>query len=106
LRNGNMPTKYKLQAIDALKGKETFQREAMTKALYRYSVPLYALSDIPDEMCYIRKRGGEKGLSLTQAPHIVISPSWGSYVTFSEADFFIPPRVMGIAGPEEDANML
>jgi len=106
LRNGKMPTKYKLQAIDDLKGKKRFQREVMTKALYRYSVPLYALGDIPDEMCYIRKRGGEKGLSLTQAPHIVISPSWGSYATFSDADFLIPPRVIGIAGPEKDANIL
>ena len=78
----------------------------MTDALFRFSVPSYVLSDIPDEMCSIRKRGGEKGLLLTQAPHIVLSPVWGSYVTFSDADFLIPPRVMGIAGPEEDANML
>lgn len=106
LRNGKMPTKYKLQAIDDLKGKKRFQRETMAKTPYRYSVPLYALSDISDEMCYIRKRGGEKGLSLTRAPHIVISPSWGSYATFSDADFLIPPRVIGIAGPEEDANIL
>ena len=106
LRNGEMPTKYKLQVIDDLKGKKRFQRETMAKTPYRYSVPLYALSDIPDEMCYIRKRGGEKGLSLTQAPHIVISPSWGSYATFSDADFLIPPRVIGIAGPEKDADNL
>jgi hypothetical protein len=57
-------------------------------------------------MCYIRKRGGGLGLQLTQAPHIVLSPGWGSYVTFSDVDFLIPPRVMGIAGPKEDANIL
>jgi hypothetical protein len=78
----------------------------MRKSLSRFSVPQYVLSDIPDEMCYIRKRGGGLGLQLTQAPHIVLSPGWGSYVTFSDVDFLIPPRVMGIAGPKEDANIL
>jgi hypothetical protein len=77
----------------------------MTDTLFRFSVPSYVLSDIPDEMCSIRK-GRDRGLSLTRAPHIVVSPSWGSFVTFSDADFLIPPRVIGIAAPEEDANIL
>ena len=55
------------------------------------------LREIPDEMCYIRKRGGEAGLLLTRAPHIILSPGWGSFMTFSDDDFVIPPRVMGIA---------
>jgi Eco57I restriction-modification methylase len=95
-----------LNDIDDLKGKKRFQREKMTDALFRFSVPSDVLSDIPDEMCAIRKRGGERGLTLTQAPHIVISPSWGSYVTFSDVDFVFPPRVIGIAGPQEDADRL
>ena len=95
-----------LKNIDELRGKKRFQREAMTDALFRFSVPQFVLSNVPDEMCAIRKRGGEKGLSLMQAPHIVISPSWGSYVTFSDVDFLIPPRVIGIAGSEKDANTL
>jgi N-6 DNA Methylase len=105
LRNKQESTED-LQNIDELKGEKEFQRETMTDALFRFSVPPYVLSDIPDEMCAIRKRGGKRGLSLTQAPHIVVSPSWGSFVTFSGADFLIPPRVIGIAGPEEDANIL
>ncbi len=95
-----------LQDIDELKGEKEFHRETMTDALFRFSVPSYVLRDIPDEKCTIRKRGGDRGLSLTQAPHIVVSPSWGSFVTFSDADFLIPPRVFGIAGPEKDANIL
>src|SRR6266496_1714019 len=98
--------KYELQAVNQLKGKTIFRREAMRKSLRRFSVPRYVLSDIPDEMCYIRVQGGDVGLQLTQAPHIVLSPGWGSYVTFSDVDFLIPPRVMGIAGPQEDADML
>jgi len=106
LRDKRLPTKYKLRAADELKGKKIFRREAMRKSLFRFSVPLYALSNIPDEMCNIREQGGEVGLLLTQAPHIILSPGWGSFVTFSDVDFLVPPRVMGIAGPEEDANIL
>src|SRR6266496_1737397 len=106
LRDKSLSTKYELQAVNQLKGKTIFRREAMRKSLRRFSVPRYVLSDIPDEMCYIRVQGGDVGLQLTQAPHIVLSPGWGSYVTFSDVDFLLPPRVMGIAGPQEDADML
>ena len=95
-----------LQAIDELKGKRLFQREAMKKSLFRFSVPQDVLRELPNAMCFIRKRGGEAGLLLTQAPHIILSPSWGSFVTFSNDDFVIPPRAMGIAGPKEDAPLL
>jgi hypothetical protein len=106
LRDQRHSPKDELRAIDKLKGKKLFQREAMRKSLFRFSVPQYVLREIPDEMCAIRKRGGEAGLHLTQAPHLVLSPSWGSFVTFSNDDFVIPPRVMGIAGPKEDVPLL
>jgi len=95
----------RIEEIDDLKGKKRFQREKMTDSLFRFSVPNDVLGDIPDEMCAIRK-GRFRGLSHRKAPHIVISPSWGSYVTFSDVDFLIPPRVIGIAGPQEDADRL
>jgi type I restriction-modification system DNA methylase subunit len=77
LRNKQESTED-LQDIDDLKGKTVFQREKMTDALFRFSVPSDVLSDIPDEMCAIRK-GRVRGLSHRQAPHIVISPGWGSF---------------------------
>lgn len=105
LRDKRKFAAHTLDDIDDLKGEKRFQREKMTDALFRFSVPSDVLSDIPDEMCAIRK-GRVRGLSHRQAPHIVISPSWGSYVTFSDVDFIIPPRVIGIAGPQEDADKL
>ena len=104
LRNKQESTED-LQDADELKGEKKFQRERMTDALFRFSVPSHVLSDIPEEMCAIRK-GRDRGLSLTRAPHIVVSPSWGSFVTFSDADFLIPPRVIGIAALKDDANIL
>jgi hypothetical protein len=106
LRDQRYTPREELQAVDELKGKKMFQREAMRKSLFRFSVPQDVLRAIPDEMCHIRKRGGEAGLSLTQAPHMALSPGWGSFMTFSNDDFVIPPRVMGIAGPKEDASFL
>ncbi|MGH2638216.1 MAG: hypothetical protein ACRDF4_02870, partial [Rhabdochlamydiaceae bacterium] len=105
LRNKKESTEI-LREIGELKGQNIFQREGMRKSWFRFSVPSYALDTIPDERCYIRVQGGDIGLQLTQAPHIVLSPGWGSYVTFSNVDFLIPPRVIGIAGPEEDTNIL
>jgi len=105
LRDKTKFASHTLNYVDALKGKKRFQREKMTDALFRFSVPSDVLSDIPDKMCAIRK-GRFRGLSHREAPHIVISPGWGSYVAFSDVDFLIPPRVIGIAGPREDADRL
>jgi len=104
LRNKQESTED-LQDADELRGEKKFQTETMTDALFRFSVPSYVLSDIPDEMCAIRK-GRDRGLSLTRTPHIVVSPSWGSFVTFSDTDFLIPPRVIGIAALKDDAHIL
>jgi len=106
LRSRNFYPEDELQTVPDLKGRKRFQREIMGQSLFRFSVPQYVLGEIPDDMCYIRKRGGEAGLLLTQAPHIILSDVWDSYVTFSDVDFLIPPRQMGIAGPKEDANIL
>lgn len=96
---------HTLEEVDELKGEKLFHREMMTNTLFRFSVPSDVLSNVPAEMSAIRK-GRFRGLSHRHAPHIVISPSWGNYVTFSELDFLIPPRVIGIAGPDKDTNML
>jgi hypothetical protein len=102
LRDNSLQTK----PVPDLKGKKRFQSETMRSSLFRFSIPQNVLRNIPDEICYVRKRGGEAGLLLTTAPHIILSPFWGSYVTFSDVDFLIPPRQMGIAGLQEDANIL
>lgn len=106
LRDKNSYPINKLQHIPDLKGKKRFQREKMSNSLFRFFVPPFVLDEISDNMCNIRVQGGDVGLQLTPAPHIVISPVWGSFVTFSNIDFLIPPRVMGIAGSVNDTNML
>lgn len=106
LRNTNEDSNDELKYIAHLKGKKRFQSDLMRKSPLRFSILTDVLSDIPDEMCYIRKRGGEAGLKLTSAPHIVLSPAWMSFVIFSDEDFVIPPRTMGIAASEKDTRYL
>jgi len=103
---GTKPNYELVEYIAELRGKKRFRTDLMNKSLLRFSVSQNVLEDIPDEMCYVRKRGGKAGLSVTQAPHIILSPGWMSYIVYSDEDFVIPPRQIGIAAPEEDAEYL
>jgi len=88
----------KLKRLDTLIGKKQFDTGSMRKSLFRYSIPSDALIPIPEERCYIR-RGEETGLKLTAAPHIILSSSWMSFIIYSDQDFVIPPRQIGISAP-------
>jgi len=72
----------------------------------RFSMSQDALED--NERHFLRLRGGKAGLSINFAPHIVISPGWQNFAIYSEDDFIIPPRQMGIATPDtpENKNLL
>jgi hypothetical protein len=106
LRNINAKTNDKLKYIAEFRGKKRFLSDVMRQSLLRFSITPDVLADIPDEMCYIRKRGGEAGLKLTSAPHIVLSPVWMSYITYSNENFVIPPRTMGISASEKHTRQL
>lgn len=106
LRNGGQDSNEELEYVPDLKDEKRFQSDQMRKSVYRFSIPENVLENIPDEMCYICKRGGKAGLELTDAPHIILSPVWMSYVIFSRVDFIIPPRTIGIASSKKDDGYL
>lgn len=106
LRDGRKPSRSTLTYIPELKGKRQLQADLMRQSFIRFSIPVHVLKEIPDEMCYIRDRGGKEGLKVIQAPHIILSPSWMSYIVYSDEDFVIPPKHMGLASSAEDASML
>lgn len=86
-----------------LYGKLVLDTRSMTASPLRFSIPKYALRELPKGKCYIRRK---TGLRVIQAPHIILSPSWMNYVTYSDRDFVIPPRQIGIAGASSDATHL
>ncbi len=73
----------------------------------------FQLPDDPDDVykimgkddVYLRTRGGKAGLELFKAPHIIISAS-RSFSVYSEVDFMIPPRQIGIAGDNIPKKLL
>lgn len=99
LRNLKQPTKYELEPVPELSGKKRFDSDIMRRSLSHFSIPQDVIKDIPKEELYIRKRGGRAGLALTKAPHIILSPVWMSYITYSDSDFVIPSRTMGLSVP-------
>lgn len=73
-----------------------------TKPRFRFSMPPNALED--NDKHFLRLRGGKAGLPINFAPHIIISPGWQNFVIYSEEDFIISPRQMGIAAPDSPEN--
>ena len=95
-----------LEHVPELEGQKELSADRMRESAHRFSVPGDVLEEITADRSWIRKRGGKKGLTLTPAPHLVLSPTGMRYVAFSEQDFVIPPRTMGIAASHEDADHL
>ncbi|MGD9159155.1 MAG: N-6 DNA methylase [Desulfobacteraceae bacterium] len=103
LKNSNI---NEIEYIDELKGKQKFVTDKMDASKFRFSAQECALEEITDDFCYIRKRGGKKGLKIIYSPHIIISPTWGKYITYSDTDFFIPPRQFGISSNKNYSDHL
>lgn len=101
LRKKGKKNTTKVNYISWLEGKKRFNTRAVKSSLLRFSVEPKVLETIPKEFSYIRKQGGQKGLKTTWAPHIIISPVWNHYIIYSEKDFVIPPRQIGIAASKE-----
>lgn len=102
----NERSKEKLKHIPQLEGKNYFGTKEMLNSFFRFSIPKSVFRKIPKEECYLRRQGGEKGLKVTYAPHIILSPSWQQYITYSEHDFVVPPRQIGISTAVTDSNIL
>lgn len=96
-------TSEKVEYCPDLNGQLVLHTPSMTASPLRFSIPKYALSDLVEEKKYIRRK---TGLRVIQAPHIILSPSWMNYLVYSDQDFIIPPRQIGIAGASSDSAHL
>jgi methylase of polypeptide subunit release factors len=64
----------------------------------RYSIPTGALTK--NQKAYLRVHGGEGGLYINHSPHVILSAGWDFFI-YSDLEFIIPPRLMGIAGQKK-----
>ncbi|MDM8528675.1 N-6 DNA methylase [Anaerolineales bacterium HSG24] len=95
-----------LKHVPELQDKMIFQSKFIRPSLARFSISQGILKTISIEWCYIRKRGGESGLKVMPRPHLILSPIWMSYVIYSNDDFLMAPKHIGIAGPLKDTAYL
>ncbi len=105
LRNNKAEGKDKLKLIPELVGKKRLNTEILNESGYLFSIPIEALEDIPREESNIRIRGGEKGLLVSDPPHIIINDAW-KYCIYSDTYFVINPRQIGLSAPKLDADYL
>jgi hypothetical protein len=105
LRNGMVERDGNLEHRPELVGKKRLDTTTLNNSGYLFSIPDYALEDIPEEECYIRKQGGDKGLPVSEPPHIIMNAGW-RYSLYSDTYFVIKPRQIGLSSPPTDANHL
>jgi hypothetical protein len=70
-----------------------------------FAFPKAAISSIPASDANVRKRGGLKGLQISQPPHIIVDAS-RRFAIYSDQFIAVPPRQIGIAGPPYAKNVL
>jgi len=105
LRNGITEHTEELEHFPYLEGKKRLDTDALNESGFLFSIPDYTLEVIPAEECFIRKQGGNKGLLVSDPPHLIINASW-NYVMYSDEYFLVKPRQIGLSAPEEDADYL
>ncbi|HMH09606.1 MAG TPA: N-6 DNA methylase [Candidatus Nitrosopolaris rasttigaisensis] len=104
LRKSSGKHQEEVEALPAIHGKKRLNTIVMNKSEHLFSIPFYALEDIPEDEYFIR-RGRIKGLLVSEPPHLVMNASW-KYVIYSDEHFIIKPRQIGLSAPQRDAEYL
>lgn len=106
LRKSSVEKGKKLKHRPDLRGKKLFNTRVIyqTKPPFRFSVSDEIFGKIENTL-YVRR--GEQCLDITStAPHLIISAAWGNFIIYSDEDFVIPPRQMGISCPKDEKPYL
>jgi len=94
--------------LPALVGKDKIDQDKLKATLHRQKIalqfPAEASRKIGKDEAYLRKRGGQAGLTVSEPPHIIISAS-RSYILYSGDYVFVSPRQIGISGASQ-SNLL
>jgi hypothetical protein len=70
-----------------------------------FAFPPDALKPISRDRAYLRTRGGKTPIQICKPPHVIVQAS-RNYAVFSERFIVVPPRQVGIAGPNAQADFL
>jgi type I restriction-modification system DNA methylase subunit len=101
LRQDSTQTTEKLEHLPELQHMKVLNGRHLINRRYRFAIPPEALE--ANKKHFVRLQGGKSALRINLAPHIILSTGW-DFILYSNEDFVIPPRQMGIVGTEEDAG--
>ncbi len=94
-----------LEPMPELVGKIRINFSKLKRCGRIFAFPKATISLIPDSDANVRKRGGLKGLQVSQPPHIIVDAS-RRFAIYSDQFIAVPPRQIGIAGPPYAKNVL
>lgn len=91
--------------VPELVGKRQVLMQVLKSCGRLFGIPEDALRVIPPGECFARKRGGLKPLDVCRSPQIIVDAA-RRFAVFSNESLVVPPRQLGIAGKEEQADLL
>lgn len=89
--------------VPSLAGESKLSKNKLNKFPYRFSVSPAVLEKLEDEECNVRENR-LKGLLTSWKPHIMITARAMDTILYSEEDFVIPARNIGISASENPAT--
>lgn len=95
--------KYEVETAPELKGRKFFDAAKMISSGRRFSIPVQALQDIPEHLCFVRKRSGQSSLREAKAAHLIFN---AAYSVFTDHEFIIRSPDKRLSVPSEDADEL
>jgi hypothetical protein len=90
-------------AVGHLLDKKVVNVKALEGIRHFFAFPSNALKT--NKNALLRKRGGEAGLEVCKAPHVIVSAA-RNFAVFSEDFLVVPPRQIGIVSPANDHDFL
>ncbi len=103
LKESSVKTKYEIKPVPDLKGQRLFDATTMIKSERRFSIPSQAFQRIPEELCFIRKRGGQSSLNETGNAYLILHVA---YFVFSDQNFVLQAPSKRLSAPLKDADEL
>jgi hypothetical protein len=94
-----------IEPMPELAGKIRINFSKLKKCGRIFAFPKAAISSIPASYANVRKRGGLKGLQVSQPPHIIVDAS-RRFAIYSDKFISVSPIQIGIAGPTNAKNVL
>jgi hypothetical protein len=95
-----------VEAAPELIGKDALSTEELRRLGRVHAFPRWTIESVPRSRAFIRRRGGvERPLSVCRPPHVVVSAA-RNWAVFSDDFLVVPPRQIGIAGSNQQGNLL